>query len=123
MAMAVEELTKYQKITGVYPDSNSSISFTHSLGVVPKFIVVKNENDQYSTTVKDFYFLADGFCGGSTYYNSNNVLTAHGFLFASGVTSSDQAKYYFDASGGIISKFSNAIKWDTNSSYSIEVYA
>lgn len=112
------ELSKYQQVK-ITATATAELSVTHTLGVVPKIVIVDSE---LTATNKIRGFVGNEFAGVARYTTG----TSGGGLFYYIVTSwesPDNARFYWDENEIHIRQASNTRNWNVNTEYTVHIYA
>lgn len=113
------ELSKYQKITGLTVSVSNSMTFTHTLGMIPKIIFVTADTEgSESTLIKNIML---GQTGGHGVTGSNAVQAYAVHIDYEGTIGNGNAK--MDSTEVQIRQQSAARYFDVNDTYTIELYA
>ena len=116
----IGEFSKYQRLK-VTPSENTNLTFSHNLGVVPKAIFVDSNQTYVSTT-----FLYAGVfskdCGCMVNLSSNGGVV-NGFNVRIDETGSSNSYCYMSSSSVVIRRATSAKYFDTNTEYTVDIYA
>lgn len=118
----IGEYTKHQRVV-VTPSDVTYLSINHTLGVVPKLVVVTSEQTFVSTTFMVSGVWAVG-CGGSgVSFASGGGFVTNAYTVAANTTGSSNAYAYFNSDNVVIRRATSARQFDTGTSYTVDLYA
>ena len=115
----VGELSKYRKYT-IQPGANTDITFTHNLGVVPKLVLLDGQPDLSGSITYITHGIFDQYCGGCLVGSAGTQVGYKTDTTAIGTTNT---YLYMNDTTVSIRRASSARYFDTNCTYTVELYA
>ena len=117
----VGEFTKYEQHK-VTPSETSNLTVSHNLGVLPK-LVMFNSTQTYGS----ISYINDGVlnqkCGNARTMASADTFSVNGFTVLTGTTGSSNSYAYFTNDSVVIRRATSAKYFDTNTEYTVDIYA
>ena len=115
----VGELSRYQKIT-VTPSENTQIEIIHTLGVLPKMVIVNGEPDFSGSVAYLSHGIFDQRCGNML---SGSTYVVNAYTVTTGSTSTSNSYAYMTDTTVRIRRTTSARYFDTGCTYTVELYA
>ena len=117
-------LSKFQQIK-IIPSTASDLVVTHSLGVVPKVIIVTSPETSEPFTAEGFFrncILSD-VCGAVLYHNkANHNIVVGGLILVANASNVTNGNYYVSTNQIKIHQASGNGTWSTSTEYTFDIY-
>lgn len=117
----VGELSKYQQVK-VTPSANTDLTFSHNLGVIPKLIIV-DSNQTYVSTQYMKSGVFDQHQGAMSFLDVNPSATGYYYTVNLNSTGTTNANIYVSDSSVSIRRGAATRYFDTNTEYTVDIYA
>lgn len=119
---SVGELTKYQRAI-ITPSDVAELRVSHTLGIIPKIVVFNSEQTFESALYIINGVLSDNGSGSAKSFASGGTYVTNPYTVFIQAPSTGNSSAYFTDSEVVIRRASSAKPFDTNTAYTIDIYA
>ena len=121
-AEMVGEFSKYEKVMKAGESNEARLLITHSLGVVPKLVIIScaDTDVPYTTPAYIRSAVFTPSCGGANTVNASAVENSVGFIPAETLAN---GKYNLSSTEANFYQGNSGYKWSKNTTYTVELYA